>query len=481
LTGATGYIGGRLAVRLLEKGYKLRCLVRSPAKLEHRPWASDPRVEIVAANLKDVDATTEALTGCGPAYYLIHSMIAVGNQYAEEDLALARCFAEASERAGIERIVYLGGLGEVGENLSTHLSSRRDVERALTSSTVPVTVFRAAMIIGSGSASFEILRYLVERLPVMLAPRWVDTESQPIAVRNVLGYLVDCLGVPETIGRTLDIGGPDVVQYLDLLHIMSEELKLPRRVVLRLPAYSSWLSALAIHMVTPISSKLARPLAEGLRNRVVCRDDEAQRLIPQPLLTTREAMRLALQRIEERAVETAWTAAGPMPGDPVWAGGSAYIYEWTIDVETPANTLFRAICRIGGGHGWYAADPLWVARGWLDRLVGGPGLRRGRRDPEDISYGEALDFWRVVGFERDRRLLLHAEMRLPGDAWLEFLVEPLGDGSSRLTQSVRFRPRGLFGLLHWYAFLPLHQIVFGGMAKGVGREALRLAGEEART
>jgi hypothetical protein len=329
------------------------------------------------------------------------------------------------------------------------------------------------MIIGSGSASFEILRYLVERLPVMVTPKWVKTECQPVAVRNVLGYLVDCLVVPESVGQTIDIGGKDVVTYLDLMRIMAEERGLRRRVVIPLPVLTPRLSALWIHLVTPLSSRIARPLADGLRNRVVCRNDNAQRLMPQALLGVREAIRAALARVEAHDVETTWSDAGLMPGDPDWAGGAVFVDRRELVVDATPADLFRAVCRIGGGHGYYAADFLWKLRGWIDRLVGGPGLRRGRRHPEKISCGQALDFWRVTHVEPNWRLSLHAEMKLPGEALLEFELEPAANESSctRLIQTARFKPKGLFGLAYWYAVLPLHGIVFRGMLRGIRQEA----------
>ena len=470
LTGATGYVGGRLAPRLLDAGYRLRCLARSPGKLADREWAARDGVEIVEGDLEETASLARLMEGCDAAYYLVHSMVAAGSAYAERDLAMARRFAEAAEQAGVRRIVYLGGLGELGEGLSEHLRSRRDVEEALASGATPVTTLRAAMIIGSGSASFEILRYLVERLPVMVTPRWVHTDAQPIAIRNVLGYLVDALQVEETAGRTLDIGGPEVMSYRELMQTLAEVLALPRRVIVPIPLLTPRLSSLWVHLVTPLDKNIARPLTEGLRNRVVCRDDEAQRLMPQRLLPVREAFERAVARLEEGEVETIWSAAGPIPGDPDWAGGTVFTDRREVEVSAPPAEVFRALCRIGGGHGWYGGRWLWRVRGWMDRLVGGPGLRRGRRDPETLSYGEALDFWRVVRVEEDRRLGLRAEMKLPGEALLEFEIEPHGSGS-RLVQVARFRPRGLLGLAYWGAVLPVHPFVFQGMIEGIRRAA----------
>ena len=474
VTGATGYVGGRLVPRLLEAGYAVRCLARAPEKLRDRPWSGDPRVELRRGTLEDEAGLAAALRGCQAAYYLVHSMVSAGPEYAGEDRRLAGLFAAAAAAAGLPRVVYLGGLGELGDGLSEHLASRREVERVLASGPTPVTVLRAAMIIGSGSASFEILRYLVERLPVMVTPRWVSTECQPIAIRNVLGYLVDCLRVPETAGRTLDIGGADVLTYRDLMHTMARERGLRRRLIVPVPVLTPRLSSLWIHLVTPLSRQIARPLAEGLRNRVVRRDDDAQRLVPQPLLTAREAIRAALDAVAHERVETIWSGAGPIPGDPDWAGGTCFVDRREVVCEATPAQVFRAVCRIGGGHGWYAADGLWRLRGALDRLVGGPGLRRGRRDPENVSFGEALDFWRVTGLERDRRLALRAEMKLPGEALLEFEIEPLADppARTRLVQTARFLPRGLAGLAYWCAVLPLHGLVFREMLAGIRRAAL---------
>ncbi|MCB9852082.1 MAG: SDR family oxidoreductase [Phycisphaerales bacterium] len=473
VTGATGYIGGRLVPRLLLAGYRVRCLARDPRKLDARHWARETDIEIVQGNVADASSLRRAMQGCSAAYYLVHSMMAAGKAYRSHDRQLAEKFSRAAADAGIGRIIYLGGLGETGADLSEHLTSRREVEAALASGGVPVTVFRAAMIIGSGSASFEILRYLVERLPIMLTPRWVKTESQPIAVRNVLHYLVECLRVPETIGRTLDIGGPDIATYRELMDIMSDAMGLRRRVVIGVPVLTPRLSSLWIHLVTPLSHRIARPLAEGLRNRVVCRNDEAARLMPQPLLSTREAIDAALGKMSSRAVETAWSDAGAIPGDPDWAGGRVFVDRRETSVSAPAASVFRAVCRLGGNHGYHGGDWLWRLRGVMDRVIGGPGLRRGRRDPEQLAFGDALDFWRVVRIEQDRVVELRAEMRLPGIATLEFAIEQdAGDANqSTLIQTARFKPKGLLGLTYWYAVVPLHGFVFNAMLLGLKKDA----------
>ena len=480
VTGASGYIGGRLAPRLLAVGHRVRCLARAPRKLDSRPWAADPRVEIVHCDVGDRAALVDAMRGCGPAYYLVHSMMAAGSEYRERDRTLARTFAEAAEEAGLERIVYLGGLGETGEGLSEHLASRREVEIQLSSGPVPVTVFRAAMIIGSGSASFEILRYLVERLPVMITPRWVSTEAQPISIRNVLHYLVACLDCPDTRSRTVDIGGAEVMTYRQIMQVMAAALGLRKRLVIPVPMLTPHLSSLWIHLVTPLSHRIARPLAEGLRNRVVCRDDLAAQLMPQRLLTIRESIDAALDKMRSREVETTWFGAGPMPGDPDWSGGRVFEDRRDMCVKASPAVTYRAVARIGGDVGYYAADWLWHIRGWMDRVVGGPGLRRGRRDPERLTYGDALDFWRVTAVEPDRRLELRAEMKLPGVATLSFEIHShAGDAEScALTQTARFIPKGLLGLAYWYAVMPLHGLVFDGMLRGIRRAAERGAAQQ---
>jgi uncharacterized protein YbjT (DUF2867 family) len=477
VAGVTGYIGGRLAPRLLDAGYAVRCLVRSPQKLQDREWVHRQGVEIRAADLSDAATLADHLSGCDAAYYLVHSMIAAGRDYSDADRQLALNFAQAASAAGVRRIIYLGGLGETGAHLSKHLSSRREVEEMLGSTGIPVTVLRAAMIIGSGSASFEILRYLVERLPVMVTPKWVSTLCQPIGVRNVITYLVEALAVKETTGGIFDIGGPETMCYRDIMRVMAEELKLPRRWIVPVPVLTPRLSSYWIQFVTPLSHKIGRPLAEGLRNPVVCRDDRIQALIPQRLLSVRGAIRAALSKVAGHEIETSWSMAGPIPGDPDWAGGKVYRDEREIQIDAPARATFQAVCRVGGGHGWYAADWLWKIRGWMDLLVGGPGLRRGRRNPDTVEYGEALDFWRVVGIEHDRRLSLRAEMKLPGEALLEFRIKAIAEEHCVLEQDARFIPRGLLGLLYWYAVVPFHAFVFKGMLEGIRREASQIAKE----
>jgi len=476
VTGATGYVGGRLVPRLLEAGYTVRCIARDVRKLQSRPWANHDHVELHECDIADQQRFAELLHGCDAMYYLVHSMLVSGDDYAKQDRKLATSAARAAEAAAVKRIVYVGGLGETGEDLSRHLASRREVERCLQSTSVPVTVLRAAMIIGSGSASFEILRYLVERLPIMITPRWVRTEVQPIAIRDVLHYLTACLDVSETAGQTLDIGGPEAMTYRALMEEMTRALELPRRLIIPVPVLTPKLSSLWIHLVTPLSAGIARPLAEGLRNRVVCRNDRAHELMPHRRLSVREAIDSAVGQAQGGAIETKWSDAGVIPGDPDWAGGKVFTDQRAINVDADAQHVFQAVCRLGGPNGYYASDWLWALRGMMDRLVGGPGLRRGRRHPEQITYGDALDFWRVTEVQRNRHLELRAEMKLPGIATLAFDIEPTCDDppQSRLTQTARFKPRGLLGLAYWYMVVPLHGIAFNGMLSGIRRHGEQL-------
>jgi len=472
VTGGTGYVGGRLVPRLLDEGFRVRCIVRDPRKLSERPWRDHPALEVVQGNLQDRVELQSQLQGCAAAFYLIHSMVVSGRDYAEQDRKLAENFAAAAAAESVGRIIYLGGLGELGSGLSEHLRSRHEIEAALASHGVPVTTLRAAMIIGSGSASFEILRYLVERLPIMITPRWVETECQPVAIRDVLYWLVRCLQVPETAGQDLEVGSADVMSYRELMGTMAEELGLRRRWIFGVPVLTPRLSSAWISLVTPVSYKIARPLADGLRNRVVVTNDLTQRLMPHEPLSIREAIRMAIAATVSDEIPTRWSAAGPVPGDPDWSGGKVFVDERSILIDASPDRVFAAVCRVGGGHGWYAGDILWRIRGWMDQLVGGPGLRRGRRHTADVEFGEALDFWRVVGVERGKSLRLHAEMKLPGIAQLNFHIsEQSPENGSELKMQARFRPKGLAGILYWYAVVPLHNIVFGGMLNGIKRAA----------
>lgn len=479
VSGATGYVGGRLVPRLLDEGYRVRCFARSPQKLADFPWRDHPGIEVCTGDLNDESSIARAAADVDAAYYLVHSMVTAGAEYARRDRELAASFARAMKAAGVKRVVYLGGLGEMGKELSAHLRSRREVEEVLRVGGVPVTVLRAAMIIGSGSASFEILRYLVDRLPIMVVPRWVGTPTQPIAIRDVLRYLVTCLRIGETADQTIDIGGPDVLTYREMMNLMTDAIGLPRRIICPVPVLTPRLSSRWIGLVTPVTSKIARPLAEGLKNPTVCRNDLAQRLMPGTLLNVRDAVDAALGKLSAGDIETRWSTAGELPGDPSWSGGTVFQDQRRMSIDATSQKTFKAVCRIGGQHGYWGADWLWQIRGWMDQLIGGPGLRRGRRHPERLGFGEAIDFWRVSGYEPNRLLRLHAEMWLPGDAELEFTIKPseetAGAGTCELVQTARFRPRGLLGLAYWYAVWPLHFLVFPIMLRGICKDALEPA------
>jgi uncharacterized protein YbjT (DUF2867 family) len=474
VAGATGYVGSRLISRLLEAGYPVRALARAPDKLSSRPWSQHPDLQIVRGDLLDAPSLRRAVAGCRAVYYLVHSMHPGVADYAATDRTAADNLVAAAEQAGLERIIYLGGLGDEQASLSHHLRSRSEVGRILAAGPVPVTVFRAAMIIGSGSASFEILRYLVDRLPLMVTPRWVGTRCQPIGIRNVLHYLVACLDVPETIGQSFDIGCPEIVSYRQLMRLYAEEAGLRRRLIIPVPVLTPRLSSYWIHLVTPVPAAIARPLAEGLSSPVVCQETRIRALIPQSLFDCRTAIRLALERLREQQVESTWFDAGSIPpaewsipGDPHWAGGAVYQDARRIVIAAEPERVWQVVSRIGGSSGWYYADWLWRLRGLLDRLVGGIGLRRGRRSQDDLSVGDALDFWRVAGLNRLVSLLLVAEMKLPGQATLSFELLPAGAGRTELRQIARFLPRGLPGLMYWWLVAPFHSYVFNGMLRGI--------------
>jgi uncharacterized protein YbjT (DUF2867 family) len=467
--GATGYVGGRLVLRLLERGHAVTCLVRSPEKLNNFAWRRDERLKVVPGELEDATAVDQAFQDVDVAFYLVHSMESARGEYAKRDRELATSFRAAAGRSSCQRIVYLGGLGELGPDLSEHLDSRREVAEILQAGHVPTTVFRAAMIIGSGSASFETLRYLVERLPIMVTPKWVKTETQPIAIRDVLRYLVECIGVDSTADRTIDIGGPDIMTYQNLMQVMAEKLKLRRRIIFPIPVLTPRLSSLWIGLVTPVNSSIARPLAEGLKNRTVCRNDDAVRLMPGQCLGIEAAIEAALGRTQSGEIETRWSTAGKIPGDPDWAGGTTFVDRRETILHGSVEQTFAEVRSIGGSKGYWGAGYLWRVRGWMDQAVGGPGLRRGRRHPRELHYGEAVDFWRVTKLEQNKQLTLRAEMKLPGVAELNFQLEEQSHHKTKIVMTARFRPRGLLGLAYWYAVLPLHGLVFPVMLKGIAK------------
>ncbi len=491
VTGSTGYVGGRLVPRLLERGFAVRVLVRDPARLDAGRW---PGVQVVCGDVLDPATLGRAFVGCRQAFYLIHAMAAGEEGFAERDRRAAQSFGAAAAAAGVSRLIYLGGLGDPDSALSPHLASRQQTGAALAEAGVPVLELRAAVIVGSGSISFEMVRYLVERVPVLIAPRWTATRCQPIAIRDVLHYLIAAAELPDADvgnGRIVEIGGADVLTYGEMLLRCARARGL-RRWLIHVPVLTPRLSSLWVDLVTPIPAALARPLIEGLRTEVVVRGNDARTLFPgiDPV-DYDEAVRRALQRQGAGGLETVWSGSrssafdrSPAPVETAQREG-LIIERREVRVAADAERVFKVFTGLGGDRGWLCADALWNLRGIIDRLVGGPGMRRGRRDPDELRAGDACDFWRVLSVERGRHVRLGAEMKLPGRAWLEFSVEPVesveptdhdssGGGAapaSRLRTTAIFEPRGLPGLLYWYGLLPFHKLIFSGMVAAIARLA----------
>lgn len=476
VTGATGYIGGRLVPRLEAAGYRVRCLVRDPERLEGRPWLK--QVEVVRGDVLEPASLDEALKDVDVAYYLVHGMVG-GAENAERDLQAARNFTAAAEKQGVKRIIYLGELVDPTAHLSAYLRSRHETGYILRQSKIPVTEFRAGMIVGAGSALFEMIRYLAEREPVLVCPAWFFSEAQPIAIRNVLDYLVTCLRVPESAGKLIEIGGSDRLTYADMLLAYAKERGL-KRTLIRTPVNAPRLSAYWVHMVTPIHWRVVLPLIEGLRARLVVHDDEARKLFPQiQPMDFRSAVHLALGRISSDRVETAWSDA------LVNTAGDVKPYQFTVEeglmferrrllVDLPPDVVYRSYTGIGGTRGWLYMDWAWAFRGWIDKAIGGVGIRRGRRHPDDIRAGESLDFWRVEAVEPDRLMRLRAEMLVPGKAWLQFESTPQ-DGKTLLTETAYYEPRGFWGFVYWYAMWPFHAFLFDGLIRRLAARAKMLA------
>jgi uncharacterized protein YbjT (DUF2867 family) len=477
VTGATGYIGGRLVPRLLEKGYVVRCLARDPARLQGRVWSD--QVESIRGDVTDAASLAGGFEGVEAAYYMIHSM---GDTAAfhERDLTAARNFSEAAARAGVKRMLYLGGLGDASDALSEHLRSRQQTGEALKAAGVPVTEFRAAIVVGSGSVSFEMIRNLTERLPVMICPSWVFSRVQPIAVRNVLDYLVAALTNPASADQVIEIGGKDVITYGEMMTQYAEVRGL-RRFLVPVPVLTPRLSSYWVHWTTPIPAEIARPLIDGLKNEVIVRDARALEMFPGiDLYDYRTAVSRALSRLDDGDPETWWSdAIGTSLGDvaPVEmvTRDGMVMERRTATVAATPDQVYAAFSGIGGHRGWLCANWLWEVRGVMDRMLGGVGLRRGRRDPDHLRVGDAVDFWRVEDVKPGRSVRLRAEMRVPGNAWLEFDVEPISDGVSRLNQCAYFAPKGLFGLAYWYALYPIHRFMFSGMIAKLAEIAERKA------
>jgi uncharacterized protein YbjT (DUF2867 family) len=468
LTGATGYVGGRLLKALEREGYRIRCLARRPEFLSPHVGAS---TEVVRADVMEGSSLREALRGAHTAYYLIHAMGA-GKDFERADRTMAEAFGLAAHDAGISRIVYLGGLGH-GANLSRHLASRQEVGSILRESGVPTLEFRASVIIGSGSLSFEMVRALVEKLPVMVTPRWVKTPTQPIAIEDVISYLVAALDVDVHRSAVIEIGGADLVSYLGVMKEYARQRKL-RRLMIPVPVLTPRLSSMWLGLVTPVFARIGRELIDGVRNPTTVRDSAALRLFRIRPRGLREAVERALQNEDQEFAETRWSDALSSSGRvPSWGGkriGTRIVDSRSVSLKCSSREAFSTVERIGGLTGWYFADWMWKLRGFIDLLAGGVGLRRGRPHPERLITGDTVDFWRVEACEPDRLLRLVAEMKLPGRAWLQFEVEGGAFGST-LRQSAIFDPIGLFGLLYWYALYPAHAIVFAGMLHAIAKTA----------
>jgi uncharacterized protein YbjT (DUF2867 family) len=470
LTGGTGYIGGRLLKALEASGQPVRCLARRPEFLKARVGA---RTEVVAGDCLDRSTLGPAMAGVHTAYYLVHSM-GSPRDFEEEDRQAAKNFADAACQAGVQRIIYLGGLGAPSSELSSHLRSRQEVGEILRSSSLPVVEFRASIILGSGSLSFEMIRALVERLPVMICPRWVATPAQPIAIEDVVAYLLAALSLPADEHRVFEIGGADQVSYADIMREYARQRRL-RRWMISVPVLTPRLSSLWLGLVTPVYARVGRKLVDSLRHATVVHDASATRTFSVRPRGLRDAMERALLNEDREFAQTRWSDALSSGGRvQSWGGlrfGTRIVDSRSVQVKGPPKIAFAPIRRIGGATGWYFADFLWRLRGFLDLLAGGVGLRRGRRDRETLQVGDALDFWRVEEFEADHRLRLVAEMKVPGRAWLEF--EVTGDSAqSTIRQTAIFDPLGLFGLFYWYGLYPLHRWIFAGMLRKIAEASL---------
>ena len=479
VTGATGYVGGRLAPKLLEAGYRVRCLVRDPSRLQGRSWLK--RVEVIQGDALNPADLAEAMKGVSAAYYLVHGKQG-GRDSAERDLQAARNFAQAAEDENIEQIIYLGELVDPAANLSPYLRSRHETGFTLRHGKVPVTEIRAGMIIGSGSALFEMIRYLTEREPILTCPAWFFSLAQPIAIRDVLAYLVDMLKTPDAVGRVIEVGGPSRLTYADMLLGYAKERNLSRWLI-RTPFYAPRLSAYWVHMITPIHWRVVAPLIEGLRANLIVRDETAKKLFPhiQPI-DYQTAVHLALGRIQRDNVEPSWsdarvTAVGDVKPYRFTVEDGMFIERRQVVLELTPETVFRSYTGIGGTRGWLYMDWSWAMRGWLDKAIGGVGLRRGRRHPDEINTGEALDFWRVEAVEKNHLMRLRAEMKLPGKAWLQFesIPAPEDEKKTLFTVTAYFAAYGFFGFLYWYAMWPFHKFIFDGLTRRLASRARVLA------
>lgn len=473
VTGATGYVGGRLVPRLLEDGYQVRVFARDAVRLAGRPWVE--QVEIIEGNVLDPETLPAAMEGMDAAYYLIHNMTE-RKGYREQELKAAHNFGRAAKQAGVKQIIYLGALGDPEADLALHLKSRQQTGQVLAESGVPVTEFRAAIIVGSGSISFEMIRYLTEKLPVMICPRWVYQQVQPISIEDVLAYLMGALTTPESSGKVIEIGGSDQLPYAEMM-LTYAEIRGLKRWLLPVPVLTPGLSSHWVHWITPVPASVTRPLIEGLVNEILVQDQSARDLFPdiQPD-SYAQAVRSALSSLETGEVETRWCDAlyssqGDRQPVSLISEEGMLLEQRQVRVQASQEEVFRVYTSLGGGTGWLFMDWAWKIRGWIDRFLGGSGLRRGRRDPQQLRVGDAVDFWRVEHLQPPTALRLRAEMILPGKAWLQYESGPTPDGDTLLLQTAIFAPRGLIGFLYWYSLYPIHGIIFSGLINRIKDQA----------
>ena len=485
VTGATGYVGGRLVTRLLEEGFRVRVMARDPERLRDYPWIT--QVETVKADAEVADTLPPALVDIDVAFYMLHSL-SEHEGFENIEARMATNFGAAAKAAGVKRIVYLGGITPPNTELSTHLESRRTTGALLKDSGVPTTELRAAVIIGSGSASFEMLRYLTERLPFMITPRWLNNRVQPIAIRDALHYLVKAAQEEGTASHVADIGGPDIMYYKEMMQRYAKVAGLRPRTILTVPVLTPRLSSHWVSLVTPVPRRLALPLVDSLVNEVVVNPEiDVRSFLPEPdggLLDFDTAVTYALDRVRNQDVQTRWSSASvpgapsaPLPTDPDWSGGTLYVDMRERVTSATPDALWKIIEGIGGSNGYYSSLFLWEIRGFLDRLIGGVGLRRGRRDPHQLYVGETVDFWRVERCDRGQLLRLRAEMRLPGLAWLELIVDRDDAGRTVYKQRATYRPFGLLGHMYWWVVVPFHALVFGSMVRRIPAASERLPKE----
>lgn len=467
VTGATGYIGGRLVGSLLESNYAVRVMVRDPDRIQGRLWLN--QVEVIQGDVFKPQSLIEAMQGITATYYLIHSMSS-SEDFQQRDLVAANNFGNAAKECGVERIIYLGGLGDPDSNLSEHLKSRQDTGHNLAKAGVPVTEFRAAVIVGSGSISFEMIRYLTERIPVMICPRWVFTRVQPIAIDDILSYLTSALEAPDSSGKVIEIGGADVITYGDMMMGYAKERGL-KRILVPVPVLTPSLSSYWVHWMTPVPASITRPLILGLRNEVIVRENSAEEMFPNiSPVDYASAVRSALKSLDMGEVETRWTDAlvssqGDDNPTAMTIQEGMIIVRRQEEIKASPDNVYSVFTRLGGDTGWLYYDWAWKLLGIIDRLIGGVGFRRGRRDPDELRVGDTLDFWRVEAIEPGVMMRLRAEMKLPGNAWLQFEAHPHENTDSLLVLTTFFAPKGLFGLLYWYGLYPFQSIVFSGLMR----------------